>query len=105
MNGLVAASNRQEMSLPFAPIWAKMVTCCGRSPERATSADRGSQAGRPSSKAGRGLETRAQLTGDDFVMFGDKIEQMKRDFTDKYVQVDATRPELARFRDVVGRVK
>src|SRR5258707_10325519 len=38
-------------------------------------------------------------------MFGEKIEQMKRDFTDKYVQVDATRPELARFRDVVGRVK
>src|SRR6476469_263318 len=38
-------------------------------------------------------------------MFGDKIEQMKLNFTDKYVQVDATRPELARFRDVVGRVK
>jgi hypothetical protein len=38
-------------------------------------------------------------------MFGDKIEQMKRDFTDKYVLVDGTRPELARFRDVVGRVK
>src|SRR5215207_6331925 len=38
-------------------------------------------------------------------MFADKIEQMKRDFTDKYVLVDATRPELARFRDVVGRVK
>src|SRR5436189_28595 len=38
-------------------------------------------------------------------MFGDKIEQMKRDFTDKYVLVDATKPELARFRDVVGRVK
>src|SRR4051794_41771308 len=38
-------------------------------------------------------------------MFADKIEQMKLDFTDKYVLVDATRPELARFRDVVGRVK
>ena len=38
-------------------------------------------------------------------MFADKIEQMKRDFTDKYVLVDGTRPELARFRDVVGRVK
>jgi len=38
-------------------------------------------------------------------MFSDKIEQMKLDFTDKYVLVDATRPELARFRDVVGRVK
>src|SRR3954469_25505335 len=44
-------------------------------------------------------------TGDDFAMFADKIEQMKRDFTDKYVLVDGTRPELARFRDVVGRVK
>jgi hypothetical protein len=43
--------------------------------------------------------------GDDFAMFADKIEQMKRDYTDKYVLVDATRPELARFRDVVGRVK
>src|SRR6478609_4169773 len=44
-------------------------------------------------------------TGDGFAMFADKIEQMKRDFTDKYVLVDSTRPELARFRDVVGRVK
>jgi hypothetical protein len=44
-------------------------------------------------------------TGDGFAMFTDKIEQMKRDFTDKYVLIDATRPELARFRDVVGRVK
>ncbi len=35
----------------------------------------------------------------------DQIEQMKRDYTDKYVLVDASRPELARFRDVVGRVK
>ena len=38
-------------------------------------------------------------------MFADQIEQMKREYTDKYVVVDATRPELARFRDVVGRVK
>src|SRR4051794_7350364 len=44
-------------------------------------------------------------TGDGFAMFADKIEQMKRDYTDKYVLVDSTRPELARFRDVVGRVK
>src|ERR1043166_5178959 len=44
-------------------------------------------------------------TEDGFAMFADKIEQMKRDFTDKYVLVDSTRPELARFRDVVGRVK
>ena len=38
-------------------------------------------------------------------MFTDQIEKMKRDYTDKYVVVDGTRPELARFRDVVGRVK
>jgi hypothetical protein len=35
----------------------------------------------------------------------EKIEQMKRQYTDKYVVVDAARPELARFRDIVGRVK
>ena len=38
-------------------------------------------------------------------MFAEQIEQMKRDYTDKYVVVDGTRPELARFRDIVGRVK
>jgi hypothetical protein len=38
-------------------------------------------------------------------MFAEQIEKAKRDYTDKYVVVDATRPELARFRDVVGRVK
>ncbi|MCI0334376.1 MAG: hypothetical protein L0228_14255 [Planctomycetes bacterium] len=38
-------------------------------------------------------------------MFTEQIEKMKRQYTDKYVVVDATRPELARFRDVVGRVK
>jgi hypothetical protein len=38
-------------------------------------------------------------------MFADQIEKMKRQYTDKYVVVDGTRPELARFRDVVGRVK
>ena len=38
-------------------------------------------------------------------MFAEQIEKMKRDYTDKYVVVDGTRPELARFRDVVGRVK
>ena len=32
-------------------------------------------------------------------------EQLKRDYTDKYVKVDANRPELARFRNVVGQVK
>ncbi len=38
-------------------------------------------------------------------MFTDQIEKMKREYTDKYVVVDGTRPELARFRDVVGRVR
>jgi hypothetical protein len=38
-------------------------------------------------------------------MFSDQIEKMKSEYTDKYVVVDGTRPELARFRDLVGRVK
>ncbi len=38
-------------------------------------------------------------------MFSDRIEKMKHEYTDKYVLVDAERPELARFRDIVGRVK
>jgi len=38
-------------------------------------------------------------------MFTDQIEKMKREYTDKFVLVDPARPELARFRDVVGRVK
>jgi hypothetical protein len=37
--------------------------------------------------------------------FEQQIEKMKREYTDKYVVVDAARPELARFRDAVGRVK
>ena len=37
-------------------------------------------------------------------MFTDQIEKLKREYTDKYVLVDQSRPELARFRDVVGRV-
>ena len=35
----------------------------------------------------------------------DQIEKLKRDFTDKYVIVDAKLPELKRFRDQVGLVK
>ncbi len=35
----------------------------------------------------------------------DRIENLKAQYTDKYVVVDAERPELARFRDVVGQVK
>jgi len=35
----------------------------------------------------------------------DQIENLKRDYTDKYVIVDAKQPELKRFRDQVGLVK
>jgi hypothetical protein len=35
----------------------------------------------------------------------DTIEKLKREYTDKYVLVDGQQPELARFRDTVGRVK
>jgi hypothetical protein len=38
-------------------------------------------------------------------MVFEQIEKQKREYTDKYVVVDATRPELARFKDVVGQVK
>jgi hypothetical protein len=37
--------------------------------------------------------------------FEQQIEQLKRQYTDKYCLVDGTRPELARFKDVVGRIK
>jgi hypothetical protein len=33
------------------------------------------------------------------------IDQLKHDWTDKFVMVDGERPELARFADVVGQVK
>lgn len=38
-------------------------------------------------------------------MIPEQIENVKSQYTDKYVTVDPTRPELARFRDLVGRVK
>jgi hypothetical protein len=38
-------------------------------------------------------------------MVMEQIDDLKRRYTDKYVQVDARQPELARFRDVVGQVK
>jgi hypothetical protein len=40
-----------------------------------------------------------------FAMPFDLIESKKREYTDKYVVVDASQPELARFRDTVGQVK
>ncbi|HEX6964069.1 MAG TPA: hypothetical protein VF175_19530, partial [Lacipirellula sp.] len=39
------------------------------------------------------------------MVFPVTAEQLKTQYTDKYVKVDASRPELARFRDVVGQVK
>src|SRR5262245_25052637 len=38
-------------------------------------------------------------------MVTQSLEKLKRQYTDKYVVVDGSRPELARFRDVVGQVK
>lgn len=35
----------------------------------------------------------------------DQIEKLKRDYTDKYVVVDASRPELQRFKNMTGQVK
>ena len=35
----------------------------------------------------------------------ERIEQLKRQYTDKYVVVDGTRPELSRFKDRTGVVK
>src|ERR1700733_6363976 len=38
-------------------------------------------------------------------MVFEHIEKLKRAFTDKYVVVDAARPELARFRNATGLIK
>jgi hypothetical protein len=38
-------------------------------------------------------------------MVFDQIDKVKEAYTDKYVVVDGSRPELARFKDIVGRVK
>lgn len=38
-------------------------------------------------------------------MVFDQIEKLKREYTDKYVVVDAARPDLARFRGTTGRIK
>jgi hypothetical protein len=35
----------------------------------------------------------------------DRVERVRREYTEKYVVVDATRPELARFGGFVGQVK
>ena len=37
--------------------------------------------------------------------FTETVEELKREYTDKYVVVDPARPELARFEHYVGQVK
>lgn len=44
----------------------------------------------------------ARISG---LMVFDHVDKIKREYTDKYVVVDAVRPELARFQQQVGRVK
>ena len=38
-------------------------------------------------------------------MFADQIETLKRQYTDKYVVVDESRPKLRRFRGATGLIK
>src|SRR5438128_1096351 len=38
-------------------------------------------------------------------MVFERIERLKQEYTDKYVIVDAARPELARFKGQTGRVR
>ena len=38
-------------------------------------------------------------------MVFEEVERLQREYTDKYVEVDAKRPELARFADYTGIVK
>lgn len=38
-------------------------------------------------------------------MVFEQIEKLKQEYTDKFVEVDGDRPELARFKDVIGQVK
>ena len=38
-------------------------------------------------------------------MLSQEVERLRQQYTDQYVVVDAGRPELARFKGAVGRVK
>jgi len=38
-------------------------------------------------------------------MLPEQVEELKRQYTDKHVIVDQTRPELGRFRHMTGRIK
>ncbi len=38
-------------------------------------------------------------------MLPERVEKLKSEYTDQYVVVDASRPELARFKGMVGQVR
>jgi hypothetical protein len=38
-------------------------------------------------------------------MLPEQVEQLRQQYTDKYVVADSDRPELARFKGVIGQVK
>jgi hypothetical protein len=38
-------------------------------------------------------------------MLREQVEQLRQQYTDKYVAVDTARPELARFKGAIGQVK
>ena len=38
-------------------------------------------------------------------MLAERIEQLKAEYIDQYVLIDAERPELTRFMDIVGQVR
>lgn len=38
------------------------------------------------------------------VLPNEEVEALRRDWTDQYVRVNAERPELSRFADIIGRV-
>ena len=43
--------------------------------------------------------------GETSSMIPEQIEQLKRQYTDKYVEADQQRPELRRFRGMTGQIK
>ena len=50
-----------------------------------------------------GLPPRSQLLW--MCRMFDRVAKLKQDYTDKYVVVDGTQPELARFKGITGQVK
>lgn len=39
------------------------------------------------------------------MLFPEDVERLRAEYTDKYVAIDSDRPELARFKQMVGQVK